>query len=176
MGHHGDLKLSLMAICILMGHHKYFQHKRYCSIFKCVWIWRFCLYCTTIHEDMRDVNVFVMSSSLCEVVFTCDRWGWGCCRQKEVGGGSVMGACGTLPDLDAVGEGGALGGQVMVDVGEGWASVVAGGGTAVQAGGGAGEEGAARALGPGREAGLRVSEAWEEPLNVGASGLGPGPG
>lgn len=27
-----------------------------------------------------------------------------------------------------------------------------------------------RALGPGQEAGLRVTEAWEEPLNVGAGG------
>lgn len=81
-----------------------------------------------------------------------------------------MGAGGALPGLDDVGVGGASGGRVMVDVGEGWVSVMAGGGTAVQAGGGAGEEGAARALGPGREAGLRVSEAWEEPLNAWAGG------
>lgn len=87
----------------------------------------------------------------------------------------MMGAGGALPDLDAVGEGGALGGQAMVGVGEGWALVVAGGGTTVQAAGGAGEEGAARALGPGREAGLRATEAWEEPLNVGAGGSRPGP-
>ena len=86
-----------------------------------------------------------------------------------------MGAGGALPDWDAVGEGGELGGQAMVDVGEGWASVMAGGETAVQADAGAGEGGAARALGPGREAGLRASEAWEEPLNVGAGGLRPGP-
>lgn len=35
-----DFKLSLIAIYILIGHHAYFQLKRYSSIFKCVWIWR----------------------------------------------------------------------------------------------------------------------------------------
>lgn len=87
-----------------------------------------------------------------------------------------MGAGGALPDLDAVDEGGVLGGQAMVDVGEGWVSVVVGGGRAVQPGGVAWEEGAVRALGPGQEAGLQVSEAWEEPLNVGAGGLRQRPG
>lgn len=47
----------------------------------------------------------------------------------------------------------------------------ASGGIALQAGAGAGEGGLVRALGPGQEAGLRVTEAWEEPLSVGAGGL-----
>lgn len=64
----------------------------------------------------------------------------------------------------------------MAGVGGGWASAEAWGGTAGQAGAGAGEGGAARALGPGREAGLRASEAWEEPLSVGAGVWRPGPG
>lgn len=66
--------------------------------------------------------------------------------------------------------------QATVGVGEDWVLVEAGGGTAVQAGAGAGEGGAVRALGPGREAGLRASEAWGEPLNVGVGGLRPEPG
>lgn len=48
----------------------------------------------------------------------------------------------------------------MVGVGEGWASAEAADERADQAGAGAGEGGAARALGPGREAGLQASEAW----------------
>lgn len=64
----------------------------------------------------------------------------------------------------------------MADVGEGWVSAEAWGGTAGQAGAGAGEGGAARALGPGQEAGLRASEAWGEPLSVGAGGSRPEPG
>lgn len=87
-----------------------------------------------------------------------------------------MGAGGALPDWGAVGEGDGWGGQVMVGVGEGWASVEDGGGTADQAGAGAGEGGVARALGPGREAGLRASEAWREPLSVGAGVWRPEPG
>lgn len=98
--------------------------------------------------------------------------------QTGAGGGSAMEAGGALPDWDAVGGGGGLGGLATVDAGEGWASAVAEGETAVQAGAGAGagEGGAARALGPGREAGLRASEAWGEPLSVGAGGLRPEPG
>lgn len=86
-----------------------------------------------------------------------------------------MGAGGALPDLGAVGEGGALGGLATVDVDEGWVLAVAVGGTTVQAAGGAGEEGAARAPGPGREAGLRAAEAWEEPLNARVGGSRPRP-
>lgn len=56
----------------------------------------------------------------------------------------------------------------MVDVGEGWVSVVAGGKKAVQAGAGVEEVVAALPGGSGPEAGLWLSEAGDEPLNVGA--------
>lgn len=52
----------------------------------------------------------------------------------------------------------------------------AGGGTADQAGAGVGEGGVALALGPGQEAGLQASEAWGEPLSVGAGVWRPEPG
>lgn len=96
--------------------------------------------------------------------------------QRGAGGGSGTGAAEALPGWDAAGEGGGSGGQGTGDVGEGWVSAEAWGGTAVQAGAGAGEGGVARALGPGQEAGLRASEAWGEPLNVGAGGSRPEPG
>lgn len=41
---------------------------------------------------------------------------------------------------------------------------------------GVGEEGLARAPGPGEEAGLQGSEAWGEPLGEGAGGSKPEPG
>lgn len=88
----------------------------------------------------------------------------------------MTGADGARIDLDAVGEGAALGEQAKVDVGEGLESAVAGDGTAAQAGAGTGEGEGARALGPEREAGLRVSEAWEEPLGAQAGASRPEPG
>jgi len=57
-----------------------------------------------------------------------------------------------------------------VDEGSAWR------GTAFQADAGAGEGGLAKSLGPEQAAGLRVSEAWLEPLNVGSSGSKPEPG
>lgn len=88
----------------------------------------------------------------------------------------MTGAGGALLDWGAAGEGDGWGGQETVDVGGGLALAGAGDGAEVQAGAGAGEGGAVRALGPGREAGLRASEAWGEPLSVEADEWRPGPG
>jgi len=63
----------------------------------------------------------------------------------------------------------------MVGVGGGWASAEAGGGTATRSAAVAGDGEVARALGPGREAGLRASEAWGEPLSGGAGWWRPEP-
>lgn len=57
-----------------------------------------------------------------------------------------------------------------------WALAGAAGETVFQAGAGAGEGEEVRALGPRREAGRRVSEAWGEPLSVGEGWRLPGPG
>lgn len=61
-------------------------------------------------------------------------------------------------------------------VGAHWALAEAADVTVFQAGAGAGEGEEVRALGPRREAGRRVSEAWGEPLSVGEGWRMPGPG
>lgn len=88
----------------------------------------------------------------------------------------MKGAAGALPDWGAVGEDGGGGARVTAGAGVGSVSAEVWGGTGVQAGAGAGEGGSARALDPGREAGLQVSEASAEPPNAGTSGSRPEPG
>lgn len=72
--------------------------------------------------------------------------------------------------------GGAWAELEKASVGAHWALARAVGETEVQAGAGAWEGGEVRALGPRREAGRRVSEAWGEPLSVGEGWRMPGPG
>lgn len=75
----GDFKLSLIAIYILIGHHAYFQLKRFSSIFEvCVNMKFFScvlhtIFCIRAHEIFFNNKLICRCVRLSVISLTCDR-------------------------------------------------------------------------------------------------------